>query len=177
MSVSNFDPKDRGKVSSPPTSNYVITHATTLLRHHSFSHLMPRMKVCGLLSCCFGLCSGIFTVVIGAFFANNIVNFLLLLSLVVAATAFIFGGIFCNYLHDYPKDYTSVEVCLEKGEGRKVDTNLLLQQLKRMYYGFFIIGAIVIWICITSFTSSFTNVSTVPFCIVLLGMLRLLQGG
>lgn len=115
-----------------------------------------RGKIVGLLACCFGLCAGIFTLVYKSFFSDNVITFLGFLSIFLPAVAIIGGAIFCNYLDEYPKEYTS-----EKG---------------KISAGYTIMTLIVVWMMVTGLVTNFTSVQPLIFCIVLLAMIGLLLG-
>lgn len=59
----------------------------------------------GLLTCCFGLCSGIFTLIYNTFFAAKVSAFLGFLTIVIPSAGLLFGVVFCNYLTAYAKTY------------------------------------------------------------------------
>jgi len=113
-----------------------------------------RGKVLGLLVCCFGLSSGIFSLIYKAFFSKDVVFFLFFLSIALPLVAMVAGFIFVNFLHEFPKNYKT--------------------QVRRIYWGYGIMLGVALWISVSSLVTHFTGVSSLPFCIVMLGLIGLL---
>lgn len=110
-----------------------------------------RGKIMGVLTCCFGLCSGVFTLIMKTFYPTEVVNFLLFLSVCLPVVAFVLGCIFTNFLSEYPKIYS--------------------KEIKRVYFGYGIMLTVALWVSITSLVINFTDQHPFPYCIAMLGLI------
>jgi len=114
-----------------------------------------RGKIVGLLACCFGLCSGIFSVVYKTFFVGHVAAFLGFLAFFLPLVAIILGCFFCNFLDAYPKEYAAERI--------------------RISIGYGILISIVILMCITSLVTNFTETGPLGFCITVLVLIASLS--